>query len=69
MVGLVVRLMVEERRQEEVAVGVEGHVVMVRSVELQCLFGQKQFGVHFGQRLLRNAMTTAVEFFNLLFYC
>ena len=40
VVGLVVRLMVEEHRQEEVAVGVEGHVVMVRYVELQCLFGQ-----------------------------
>ena len=69
VVRLVVRLMVEKRRQEKVAVGVEGHVVMVRYMELQCLFGQKQFGVHFGQRLLQNAMTTAVEFFNLLFYC
>ena len=27
----------------------------------------RPIGVHFGQRLLRNAMTTAVEFFNLFF--
>ena len=31
-------LVVEEHRQEEVAVGVEEDVVVVRYVELQCLF-------------------------------
>ena len=32
------RLTVEEHRQEEVAVGVEEHLVVVRYVKLQCLF-------------------------------
>ena len=36
VVGLVVEF--EEHRQEEVAVVVEGHVVVVRYVGLQCLF-------------------------------
>ena len=35
---LMVALVVKEHRQEEVAVGVEGHVVVVRYVELRCLF-------------------------------
>ena len=38
VVVVVVRLVVEEHMQGEVAVGKEGHVVVVRYVEMQCLF-------------------------------
>ena len=84
LVVLMVGVVVGEHRQEEVARGVEGHVVVVGYVELQCFFMRSMMletqeirrwpfqpthpiGVHFGQRLLHNAMTTTVEFFNLFF--